>query len=158
MTFRLFCAFPIYVIARNKRMLTSRQSTFQPLKNWETFWHLIFEPICLHKLLDDYKYSFISNRGYRELLHGRLCRPDSEERPLVSNFTNVAIVKLCCHNFTHIANVMIFLCLLFLIDLLTSGGIYPGTFPIFKSRDFWTSLVPGQRDHGTFKVSRSCPV
>ena len=27
-----------------------------------------------------------------------------------------------------------------------------------KSRDFWTSLVPGPRDHGTFKVSRSCPV
>ena len=34
----------------------------------------------------------------------------------------------------------------------------PGTFPIFKSRDFWTCLVPGPRDHGTFKVSRSCPV
>ena len=34
----------------------------------------------------------------------------------------------------------------------------PGTFPIFKSRDFWTSLVPGPRDLGTFKVSRSCPV
>ena len=40
----------------------------------------------------------------------------------------------------------------------TSVGIFPGTFPIFKSRDFWTSLVPGQRDHGTFKVFRSCPV
>ena len=40
----------------------------------------------------------------------------------------------------------------------TSVGIFPGTFPIFKSRDFWTSLVPGQQDHGTFKVSRSCPV
>ena len=26
-----------------------------------------------------------------------------------------------------------------------------------KSRDFWTSLVPGPRDHGTFKVSKSCP-
>ena len=34
----------------------------------------------------------------------------------------------------------------------------PGTFPIFKSRDFWTCLVPGPGDHGTFKVSRSCPV
>ena len=90
MTFRWYCAFPIYVIARNKRMLTSRQSTFQPLTSWETFWHLIFEPICLHKLLDDYKCSFISNRGYRELLHGRLCRPDSKVRPLVCNFTNVA--------------------------------------------------------------------
>ena len=40
----------------------------------------------------------------------------------------------------------------------TSVGIFPGTFPIFKSRDFWTSLVPGPQDHGTFKVSRSCPV
>ena len=40
----------------------------------------------------------------------------------------------------------------------SSVGIFPGTFPIFKSRDFWTSLVPGQQDHGTFKVSRSCPV
>ena len=39
-----------------------------------------------------------------------------------------------------------------------SVGIFPGTFPIFKSQDFWTSLVLGQRDHGTFKVSRSCPV
>ena len=27
-----------------------------------------------------------------------------------------------------------------------------------KSRDFWSSLVPGPQDHGTFKVSRSCPV
>ena len=33
--------------------------------------------------------------GYREVLDGRLCRPDSEQRPLVSNFTTVAIVKLC---------------------------------------------------------------
>ena len=41
-------------------------------------------------------------RGHRELLDGRL----------------VAIVKLCSHNFTQIANFMIFLCL-FLIDLLT---------------------------------------
>ena len=33
----------------------------------------------------------------------------------------------------------------------------PGTFK--KSpRDFWTSLVPGPQDHGTFRVSRSCPV
>ena len=47
-------------------------------------------------------------RGYREVLDGRLCRPCSEQRPLVSNFTNVAIVKLCCHNFTQIANFMIF--------------------------------------------------
>ena len=30
--------------------------------------------------------------------------------PLVSNFTTVAIVKLCCHNFTQIANFMIFFC------------------------------------------------
>ena len=42
--------------------------------------------------------------------------------------------------------------------LRTIVGIFPGTFLIFKSRDFWTSLVPGPRDHGTFKVSRSCPV
>ena len=47
-------------------------------------------------------------RGHRELLDGRLCRPDSEQRPLVRNFTTVAIVKLCCHNFTQIANFMIF--------------------------------------------------
>ena len=46
--------------------------------------------------------------GHRELLDGRLCRPDSEQKPLVSNFTTVAIVKLCCHNFTQIANFMIF--------------------------------------------------
>ena len=52
--------------------------------------------------------SSTTNRGYRELLDGRLCRPDSEQRPLVSNFTTVAIVKLCCHNFTQIANFIIF--------------------------------------------------
>ena len=40
----------------------------------------------------------------------------------------------------------------------TRVGIFPGTFPIFKSQDFWTSLVLGPQDHGTFKVSRSCPV
>ena len=59
------------------------------------------------------------DRGHRELLDGRLCRPDSEQRPLVRNSTTVAIVKLCCHNFTQIANFMIFLCLVFLMDLLT---------------------------------------
>ena len=59
------------------------------------------------------------HRGHQELLGGRLYRPDSEQRPLVSKFTTVAIVKLCCHNFTQIANFMIFLCLVFLIDLLT---------------------------------------
>ena len=46
-------------------------------------------------------------RGHRELLDRRLCMPDSEQRPLVRNFTTVAIVKLCCHNFTQIANFMI---------------------------------------------------
>ena len=49
-----------------------------------------------------------AGRGYREALDGRLCRPDSEGRPLISNLTTVAIVKLCCHNFTQIANFMIF--------------------------------------------------
>ena len=34
------------------------------------------------------------DHGHRELLDGRLCRADSEQRPLVSNFTTVAIVKL----------------------------------------------------------------
>ena len=48
------------------------------------------------------------SRGHRELLDRRLYRPDSEQRPLVRNFTTVAIVKLCCHNFTQIANFMIF--------------------------------------------------
>ena len=33
------------------------------------------------------------NRGHRELLDGRLRRADSEQRPLVSNITTVAIVK-----------------------------------------------------------------
>ena len=51
---------------------------------------------------------YILDRGYREALDGRLCRPDSEQRPLVSNFITVAIVKLCCYNFTQIANFMIF--------------------------------------------------
>ena len=31
-----------------------------------------------------------SRRGHRELLEGRLCMPDSEQRPFVSNFTTVA--------------------------------------------------------------------
>ena len=30
--------------------------------------------------------------------------------------------------------------------LRTIVGIFPGTFLIFKSRDFWTFLVPGPRD------------
>ena len=30
-----------------------------------------------------------SSRGHRELLDGRLCMPDSEQRPFVSNFTTV---------------------------------------------------------------------
>ena len=47
-------------------------------------------------------------RGHRELLDGRLCWPDSEQRPLVGNFTTVGIVKLCCHKFTQIANFMIY--------------------------------------------------
>ena len=50
----------------------------------------------------------VLHRGRRELLDGRQCRPDSEQRPLVNNFTTVAIVKLCCHNFTQIANFIIF--------------------------------------------------
>ena len=54
------------------------------------------------------KLPCIFTRGLRELLDGRLCRPDSKQRPLVSNFTNVAVVKLGCHNFTKIANFMIF--------------------------------------------------
>ena len=52
--------------------------------------------------------TFICIRGHGELLDGRLCRPDSEQRPLNSNFTTVAIVKLSCHNFTQIANFTIF--------------------------------------------------
>ena len=51
-------------------------------------------------------------------------------------------------------------------DSCTSVGIFSGTFLIFKSRDFWTSLVQvswahgttGPQDQGTFKFSRSCPV
>ena len=46
--------------------------------------------------------------GHREVLDGRLCRPDSEGRPLISKFTTMAIVKLCCHNFTQSAYFMIF--------------------------------------------------
>ena len=54
-------------------------------------------------------------RGYRELLDGRLFRPDSEQRPLVSKFTTVAIVKLCRHNFTQIANFIIFFCVYYFL-------------------------------------------
>ena len=42
-------------------------------------------------------YAGLLGRGHQELLDGRLCRLDSEQRHLVSNFTTVAIVKLCCH-------------------------------------------------------------
>ena len=65
-------------------------------------------PIPFHEILYNHQNYSIVNHGHRELLDGRLCRPDSEQRPLVSNFTTVAIVKLCCHNFTQIANFMIF--------------------------------------------------
>ena len=53
--------------------------------------------------------------GHRELLDGRLYRPDSEQRPLVSNYTTVAIVKLCCHNFTQNPNFVIFLCVYYFL-------------------------------------------
>ena len=33
----------------------------------------------------------------------------SQQRPLISNFTTMTIVKLCCHNFTQSAFFMIFL-------------------------------------------------
>ena len=44
----------------------------------------IYAKTCYHSMF---------NHGHRELLDGRLCRPDSEQRPLISNFTTVAIVK-----------------------------------------------------------------
>ena len=45
-----------------------------------------------------YILKYVPNRWHLELLAGRLCRPDSEKRPLFSNFTTVATV--CCHNST----------------------------------------------------------
>ena len=74
---------------------------------------LVYIPTCtLHSLENTIVHcSRLRNtpsRGYREALDGRLCRPDSEGRPLSSNLTTVAIVKLCCHNFTQIANFVIF--------------------------------------------------
>jgi hypothetical protein len=36
-------------------------------------------------------------------------------------------------------------------------SIVPGLFQFLVLGTFWISLVPGQRDHRTFKVSRSCP-
>ena len=56
----------------------------------------------------DNKNNYRLGRGHPELLDGRLFRSDSEQRPLDSNFTTVALVKLCCHNFNQIANFMIF--------------------------------------------------
>ena len=59
----------------------------------------IFDKIVVVRRLRLHKKLINSHRpGHRELLDGRLCRPDSEQRPLVSYFTTVAIVKLCCHN------------------------------------------------------------
>ena len=47
-------------------------------------------------------------RGHRQLLDGRLCRPDSKQWPLNSNLCTMTIVKLCWHNFTKSAYFMIF--------------------------------------------------
>ena len=49
-------------------------------------------------------------RGHsiRELLNGRLCRPDSEQWPWTSNLCTMTIVKLCWHNFTQSAYFMTF--------------------------------------------------
>ena len=51
----------------------------------------------------------------------------SEQRPLISNFTTMTIIKLCCHNFSQSEYIMIFFCLVFLIDLLTYP--YQNNFP-----------------------------
>ena len=40
----------------------------------------------------------------------------------------------------------------------TRVSIVPGLFQFSSPGTFWTSLVPGPRDHGTFRVSRSRPV
>ena len=69
---------------------------------------IIDERVCSQTTLTRFWLFWPPTRGYREVLDGRLCRPDSEQRPLVSNFSTMAIVKLCCHNFTQIANLMIF--------------------------------------------------
>ena len=52
------------------------------------------------------------NRGHRELLDGRLCSLESEQWPLTK-------VKSCWHNFTQSAYFVTFLCLLFLMDLIS---------------------------------------
>ena len=47
-------------------------------------------------------------RGHREILDGRLCRPDSEQWPWSSNLCTIIIVKSCWHNFTQRAYFMTF--------------------------------------------------
>ena len=56
------------------------------------------------------------DRGHRELLDGRLCRPDSEQWSWTSNSCTMTVVKLCWQNKVHIS--LYFLCLVFLIQLL----------------------------------------
>ena len=46
--------------------------------------------------------------GHRELLDGRLYRPDSEVWPWTSNLCTMTIVKLCFHNFTQSTYFIIF--------------------------------------------------
>ena len=82
----------------------------------------------------------ISSRGHRELLNRRLCRPDFEQWPWTSNLFTMTIVKLYWHNFTQSTYFVIFLCLVFLIDLLT----YP------YQKNFPKMLV--------FQIVTSCPL
>ena len=77
---------------RYSKMQKAAWATYSPILIWS------YPHLKLHNL----------SRGHRELLDGRLCMPDSAQRPLVSNFITMAIVKLCCQNFTQIANFMIF--------------------------------------------------
>ena len=90
------------------KMIWIRPKWFAPDQNnlypSKTIWtyrrarHKLIE-ICEKKRLE---------RGHRELLDGRLCRPDSEQWPWTGNLCTMTIVKFCWHNFTQSAYFMIF--------------------------------------------------
>ena len=92
--------------------------------------HTKFEKICLMVLTNQLIY-LVNVKTIRQIFSNYVCfskSPNfkrifqkcwflkilhfslnsSEQRPLISNFTTMAIVKLCCHNFSQSAYIMIF--------------------------------------------------
>ena len=70
--------------------------------------------------------------GHQDILDRRLCRPKSKRWPWSSNLCTMSTVKLCWHNFTQSAYFMIYLCLVFLLYLMTNPNWKTSCYLIFE--------------------------